>query len=461
MVFILPFPALYPILRSGLMEQDFVYLVGGVVRDILLSRAPNDIDVIVQANSAQVKAIARIITNHFHGGMYALDEERCTYRVFAQDADGKEWKIDIAQLRGSSLAEDLRMRDFTINAIALDITTGEKSELIDLTGGVIDLSKRKLRPVTADSLSDDSIRVLRGIRLALEFDLQLDADVLAEMKNMVSELRLISGERFRDELFRLLATRYAQKGLGFLYQIGVFQTLFNVESSFLDAAQTETLWWLDQLSQQSPAEDINIGTSSSILAGIARESFTYLNGCISAERSRLALLKLIFLFSGSMDYEKKIEYFAFSQQEQNFIGTVLQFKEKLKIDAKNKADWDQKDVYRFFKSTRDAGAGICFLALAEAGFDQDGFDSVVGSVCQTLLNAYFKNYATLINPEPLLNGDDIMKILDIPAGPKIGIYLEMLKEARVSGMVHNREEAVCFLKGSVASNHACFDADMQ
>jgi len=145
-----------------------IYLVGGAVRDLLLNRLTHDLDFLVPENAIQ---ISRTVANSLSGGVYALDPQRDTGRVIITTQANERYFLDFASFRGVDLESDLRNRDFTINAIALDIR--EPESLIDPLGGARDLQNKQLRLCSPASIENDPLRILRGARLASEFDLRI------------------------------------------------------------------------------------------------------------------------------------------------------------------------------------------------------------------------------------------------------------------------------------------------
>ena len=140
-------------------------LVGGAVRDLLLGLPLRDLDYVLPGDALPV---ARALADALGAAYYPLDERRGTGRVVWQQPEGAPLVVDIASLGSSSLDDDLRARDFTINAIAL----APGDVLYDPLGGVPDLQNRTLRPCSDHSLVADPVRVLRAVRFLCAFELQ-------------------------------------------------------------------------------------------------------------------------------------------------------------------------------------------------------------------------------------------------------------------------------------------------
>jgi poly(A) polymerase len=147
--------------------QQNVYLVGGAVRDLLAGRRTHDLDFAV---SGDVRPLARQAADLLNGAFYMLDEERNTARVIFQEDDQRS-RMDFAALRSNNLHSDLEGRDFTINAMALDLANPET--LLDPLHGAQDLLHKILRICNPHSIEDDPVRILRAVRLSLDFGLRI------------------------------------------------------------------------------------------------------------------------------------------------------------------------------------------------------------------------------------------------------------------------------------------------
>ncbi len=194
----LAFPPILDDLRRVLPDDLTVYLVGGAVRDALLGRPVRDLDF---ALAAPAIPIARRVADALQADFYPLDPERDTGRVIVRQADGSRLLLDFAALRGPDIDSDLLGRDFTLNAIAIDLRSGA---LYDPLGGAQDLRDRSLRACSPSTFADDPLRILRGVRLAAELGFHLLPESRKAMKTAVVLLGDVSTERLRDELFHIL-----------------------------------------------------------------------------------------------------------------------------------------------------------------------------------------------------------------------------------------------------------------
>lgn len=208
-----------------------LYLVGGSVRDALLGRLSNDLDYTTSARPEQIEPLVRAATKAVWDVGRAFGTIACR---IAED-DGTEWLIEITTFRaeaysadsrkpevqfGDHLGGDLIRRDFTVNSMALDVTTGE---LLDPFGGLADLAEMLIRTPSAPeiSFSDDPLRMMRAARFASQLGFRPVAEVVAAMRSEVERIRIISAERVRDELTKLMLSLDPRPGLNLLVETGL------------------------------------------------------------------------------------------------------------------------------------------------------------------------------------------------------------------------------------------------
>ncbi|HEV2815513.1 MAG TPA: HDIG domain-containing protein [Solirubrobacteraceae bacterium] len=217
------------IAREALGEER-AWLVGGALRDRLLGRPVDDLDLVVDGD---VRSAAKRLARAARGPAFELSDDFGAWRVMAAD---RGWQADLSPLRGGSLEADLALRDFTINAIAEPLggtdaeplggtdaeplAASDAAPLIDPFGGAADLEAKRLRVVGPRSLPDDPLRVLRLARLACELGLEADAEAVAAAREHAPSLERVSPERVFAELKRVVVAERALDGLHLLDEIG-------------------------------------------------------------------------------------------------------------------------------------------------------------------------------------------------------------------------------------------------
>ena len=183
------------------------YVVGGCVRDSLMGRKPNDWDVTTNATPVEVKNVFKrtVDTGIKHGTVTVLESgdmiEVTTYRIDGEYADGRH--PDKVEFTGQ-LSEDLKRRDFTVNAMAYHPTEG----LVDLFGGTDDIEKKIIRCVgdPKERFGEDALRMMRAVRFAAVLDFEIEEKTWSAIKELANDLSKISGERIREEMVKTLVS---------------------------------------------------------------------------------------------------------------------------------------------------------------------------------------------------------------------------------------------------------------
>jgi putative nucleotidyltransferase with HDIG domain len=202
------------------------WLVGGYVRDLLLGLPSDDIDVAVDGPALD---LARELADQTGGAFVTLDEAtesaRIVWKVSGADTDRLP-VVDVVRLRAPSIDADLRLRDITINALALPLAQAMQGAvnidaLLDPTGGLADLKDRHIRLGSPTSLADDPLRLLRLVRFAAQLDFSLAPATDAALRRHARWLDTVAPERVRDELLKLLETQHAAPWLAYLDEAGL------------------------------------------------------------------------------------------------------------------------------------------------------------------------------------------------------------------------------------------------
>jgi poly(A) polymerase len=212
-----------------------LYLVGGRVRDLLLDRQgpSNDVDLTTDALPEEVKALVRNLASAVWAtgerfGTIGCEIDGCTYEITTHRAetyspDSRKPEVQFT----SEIHADLSRRDFTVNAMAIEIT-GDQPTLIDPFDGLKDLAEGVLRtPISPEeSFSDDPLRMMRAARFISSYSLQAVPELVAAVQSMADRLSIVSSERIRDELCKLVVVADPSDGLYFLHDTGLAAHFF-------------------------------------------------------------------------------------------------------------------------------------------------------------------------------------------------------------------------------------------
>ena len=491
----LELPALVAEVRAQLPAGLQAWLVGGALRDALLRRPVRDFDFAVTGDAL---AWARALGNALGGAYYPLDSERGVGRVVLARA-GARLTLDIASLRGPDLAADLAARDFTINAIAVDLAQPEMT--IDPLHGGRDLRARLIRACSDTSLSDDPLRAIRAIRLAAQLRFRVDKPTLAQVRAQAGNLEAISVERRRDELVRCLGGPRPAAALRSLDLLGLMPALIPELAALHGVTQSpphvydvwehtlavlarlvDILSVLDPVFDFDKASDLTLGLVSLRLGRHRQALGERLSGGSNDERPVRVLLLLSALLhdigkpaTRSVEPGGRIRFFnhdqvgagiarqrltdlRFSSEEAQRVSAVVAHHLRPLLLAGD-AGASRRAIYRFYRQTGEAGIDVVLLALADfLGTHADGPPPVdewnrLLDIASQLLRAYFETPGEAVKPPVLLTGHDLMNEFGLPAGPGLGRLLAELREAQAAGEVADREAAGEWVRAYMANHH--------
>lgn len=468
-----------------------LWLVGGAVRDALLNRPVHDWDFAVDRNATQ---LARAVADALDGAYYTLDAERGTGRVILTVDEDTQLYLDFALLRSDGdLEADLRDRDFTLNAMALD----EKGELIDPTGGRADLKKRLIRATSEHSFRNDPARLLRAVRQEVQLHFRIEPQTEGWARRDASLLLQPSAERLRDEFVRGLALSGASV---FLRRLEELDLLFRLLPELEPLAETpqsmphrfdvwrHTLAVVDTLeltiavatgrplppsvfvTEMAHVPMAAWGDLARRLSQFSGDLRQHLGVIISADRDRALLLKLAALLhdvgkpeTSSVDEEGHIHFYGhepagarlasrrlrklrFSHDEARFVRAMVDGHLRPAHLARAEKI-TRRAVYRYFRDLGEAGVETVLLSLADhlstwgPNLQERRWARRL-EMAEILLTHYFERREETIAPPPLLDGHELMTELGLEPGPEIGRLLKALQEAQAAGEIKTREEAL-------------------
>jgi len=209
------------------------YLVGGCVRDLFLGRVPKDWDITTNANPEQIQSLfPKTIYENIYGTVGVINEqtedptlkniEITPYRLESGYSDKRH--PDLVKF-SDTIQEDLQRRDFTINAIAATLSNGAIKDIIDLYGGFGDIKDKTIRTVgnPSDRFTEDALRMMRAIRLAVELGFICNKETLTAIKTLSNSIKEVSIERIRDEFVKILMSPSPMIGLQLLNDTGLMK----------------------------------------------------------------------------------------------------------------------------------------------------------------------------------------------------------------------------------------------
>lgn len=466
------------------------YLVGGYVRDLLLSRESADVDIAVRGDALPV---ARQIADRLSGEFVPLDEPNQIARVVLA-LKGRSVCVDFSGY-SRSIEADLARRDFTIDAMAVDISRwrdgGALAGIIDPYGGRADLEARRLRAVREDALREDPVRMLRAIRLAGELGLDIESGTEELIRQGAPLVSGVAGERVHQELVRIFSVCCAARLVSRMYDLGLLLAVFPELAPAKDFEQKGVHVWdvlthsrntvaaaeylIRQGDWQFGSEEVR---SQVKWSGELESHFAAAGGGLG---TRATMLRIAALFHdvgkpqtktvledgrwhfyehariGASIARTALERLRFSSRE---VGLVeIEVLHHLRPAQMTQGELpSRRAVYRYFRDARDVGTDVLFLALADYlathGPNLDMAQWVgQARLMDCVLEEHWRQEAAVV-PVKLIDGHDMMKSFGLQPGPRLGKLRAALREAQAAGEVNTRKEALAFVARQLGTDEA-------
>jgi poly(A) polymerase len=395
-----------------------------------------------------------------------LDKKNGSCRLVKKDKD-KDWIFDFTDFRGKNLAEDLFHRDFSINSLALDLASAVAVKdlddfIIDLYGARDDLEDKLIRIVNKNAFDDDPLRLLRAFSLSCVLGFAIEQKTIALIKDKRKKLASVSGERIREELFKLLQSSQAYhyfkqldrlKILGLIMpEIEVMRGVSQGPYHHLDVFKhsLETLRQLEMIIQeQARKRDIRI----------------YLDEVIAGTRKRQGLMKLAaFLhdLGKPLARQRKGKKIRFYGHERIGAKISSEISRRLKL-ANDEGDalrrmvfWHlrpgylgdsqrptQRATFRYFRDTQREAVSTLMLSLADQRATCGPLTSEAARkqhehVVAGLIKEFFRK-AKQKKMVRIINGNDLIKKLHLEPSPLFGKLLAELEELQAIGRIKTKE----------------------
>jgi hypothetical protein len=350
-------------------------IAGGAVRDALLGIEPADIDIASEDAPAHAAEFAR----RTRGRQVTLGTRFLTERVIARDR-----VYDFSPIQGESLEADLGRRDFTINAIGLDL----EGNLVDPFEGADDLHAERIRMVAEKNLLDDPLRILRAARMSGSFGFSVEEGTLAACRRHVEHVGEAAPERITFETRLVFSGRFPGRAAGDFRSIG-----------------------LDRVVLGFALEDRDIAAWSRLGSGVD------------------PLVTIVLLFDRHPQLlESFLERTTFSSAEERAIRATLRV-----LDAVRSGDGRRTLEVAATEGADATGKAREVLAAME---DADAVEALTRVL----------ERPSVFDVEPLLDGEEISQLTSLPPGPRIGELKQALWLAQLHGEVHTREEAVEWIR---------------
>lgn len=456
-----------PDIRAVTAEElagEEAWFVGGTIRDELLGRPTGDVDVVLTGDARRA---ARAVAKRLGAPMFPLSEEFGTWRV-----TGDGWNVDISPLHGTSIEDDLAIRDLALNAIAQPVAGGA---LIDPHGGAADIERRVLRMISADAFDSDPLRTLRVVRLSAELDFAVDEQTAAVCGTYAAELHRVAAERVFAELSRIVASPRARHGIEQLDEFGLLVAVLP-EMAALKGLEQNRYHHLDAFQHTLLVLDHAIELGDGVAAVVpdletadaqAIDSWLQMTLADGVDRSHAlrwgALLH---------DVAKPLT------QARSDDGTVLGFPDHAARGAELAHDimrrlrsserlaehvgglarmhlglgflvhadpLDDRAIYRYLKACDPLHIDVSLLSIADR-LATGGHKAEVSierhmAVAMRVLPRALE-WSDYAKQQALVRGDELARALGIEKGPRLGELLAAIDEARYAGEVSDAAAAI-------------------
>ena len=446
----MPIPSQVSVVLNALRKAGFeAYAVGGCVRDVVLNRIPQDWDVATNAKPEEMQKIfpKSFYENNF-GTVTVLDDgmeiQATTYRVDNQYSDKRH--PDSVRYT-ADLKEDLARRDFTINAMALRVESEkakvESTEIIDPFDGQKDLKAKLIRAVgdAKERFNEDALRLMRAVRFAAQLNFDIEEKTFRAIQERAQTIVSVSQERIRDEFVKIVMSAHAARGIDLLREAGILQVIIPEIMEGYGVGQNKhhiyTVYEHNLRALQYAADQgFNLETRlASLFHDVAKPAVKKGDGLNSTFYNHDLV--------GAKMTRKLMQRLKFSTEETEKVSLLVRFH----LFYYNVDEVTPSSVRRLIKNVglenMDDLINLRFADRIGSGVPK----------AEPYKLRHFKYMVDKVSKDPLsvkmmkINGNDIMQILGIEPGPKIGIMLNALFSEVLDDPAKNNPE---YLRGRVA-----------
>jgi poly(A) polymerase len=435
------------------LAGERAWLVGGAVRDRLLGRDTDDVDIAVDGDP---RPHARRMAKATGGASFRLSGAFGAWRVVGP---GHGWHADLVTLRDGDIEADLAARDFTINAMAEPLAGGE---LLDPHGGRDDLARRVVRMVSEQALADDPLRSLRAVRIAVELELEIDPGTGRAAAAHAREIERVAPERVFGELKRVIGADAVRRGLEVMEAYGLTDVVLP-ELSALRGVEQSVFHHLDVHDHTiAVLEAVALLQRDPVAAGLPARVEELLAEPFSDELTRGGAMRWAALLHDAAKPrtrgelpDGRVTFLGHDREGAQLARDVLG---RLRSSTRlrdyvaaltahhldlgflvHRRPLDRRAVYRYLRATAPFSEDVTIFTVADRiatrGRNADAAIAAHLELANEMLDAD--------QPQPpLLRGDELMRELGIRPGPALGKLVAQLAEDQYAGEIATRADAL-------------------
>ncbi|MBB6218697.1 poly(A) polymerase [Anaerosolibacter carboniphilus] len=458
-------------------NSDF-YIVGGFIRDFLLKRDYNDIDLLL---SEDVLAVAKEFAYGQEGSFIILDELNDAARVILKD---KNLAIDFSRMRGKDILDDLMTREYTINAMALKV--GQDGDfhwdnIIDPTNGKKDVENKWIRMISEKTFQEDPLRMIRGVRFAAQLGFDIEDATARAIKKYADHLMESTAERVSYELFQILKCNRTHYYFNMMDKhLNLLNKIFPEIEPMKEVGQCKyhvVDAWAHSLYTLNVAESIIY--ANGYFENHLREAYEdHTKKILSNGHTRIQLIKLATLFHdiGKPSAKRTDETgrIRFKGHELTGMEIAADISDRLKLSNKEKQflckivkehmwpltlyrenDVSGRAIYDLFKNFGEDTLDVLLVSLADIiatrkllhPHEEMGMYKVH---IEYLANNYLTRFRGLVDLSHVLQENEVMEYFDIEDGKLVGQILEEVRKAIFFGKIPpEKERAIHYVQEEV------------
>ena len=439
-----------------------LYLVGGSIRDHLLGMECSDFDF----TAGKVHDLATQFASKTQSPCIPLDTTpgRNTLRVIVQ----KQFHFDFTDMQGASIEEDLKQRDFTINAMALplkDFLDGRQT-VIDPNHGQTDLHDQIIRVVPGPVFSADPLRMVRAFRFASSLEFTISRETIRQIEIEKSHLKKTAQERIYFEWLHFLSGKRVYELLQLMNRTGLLQCIFPETEEIRSSSATPSNAWEICLQTFKRLEEL-LSVPETIVP--SKDHAGFLTG------RKMALLKFSTLlyrlnppmreedsgFKVKIDEQTKIvrllKRLTASNEDIRFIFRVILCQQEARESNLEFADVkvDESNLYRFTKKyDTELMAGIFLACAVQSASEKDRETKPFIEAGHRVVEFYFQRYLPAMENDVLLTGDDLIRDFKLTPSPLFQRILNAVEEGRVLGTIQTKNQAKTTVQQIIATHNA-------